>query len=482
MASIFRPKRKVTDPATGKTKSVAYEHWYIKYRDASGIIRKVKGFTDKVATQQRAAELERQAEHCKAGLVNPFAIYAKTPLAEHLAAFQAALLAKRATSKQVGQATARVQKIIDGCRFVWLADLVPSAIASFLGERRQAGMSIATSNGYLSAVKSFVTWLVKDGRLPSNPLAHLSKLNDRVDIRHERRALTPNELARLIEAAARSRETFRGLNGPTRAMLYRVATMTGLRASELASLTPASFDLTSDPPTVTIEAAYSKHRREDVLPVHPDLAARLRQWLSERDQPTDDQRAVLTLANATDAKPERLFPGTWALRAFRMIGGDLKSAGIPYATDAGYADFHSLRHTFVSNLAAGGVHPKLAQQLARHSTITLTMDRYAHVGLLDVSGALESLPNITAPVTDKLQATGTTDTPPDFGCTNGCNDPAEISRFQPLSAVRTSVKSSGDENAKKPCFPAENKGGRGEKTKRRWSESNRRWRICNPLP
>ena len=38
--------------------------------------------------------------------------------------------------------------------------------------------------------------------------------------------------------------------------------MTGLRADELASLTPASFDLKTDPPTITIAAGYSKHRRE----------------------------------------------------------------------------------------------------------------------------------------------------------------------------------------------------------------------------
>ena len=38
------------------------------------------------------------------------------------------------------------------------------------------------------------------------------------------------------------------------------------------------------------------------------------------------------------------------------------------------ADFHALRHTFVSNLA----NSKMAQPLARHSTITLTMDRYTH--------------------------------------------------------------------------------------------------------
>ena len=40
------------------------------------------------------------------------------------------------------------------------------------------------------------------------------------------------------------------------------------------------------------------------------------------------------------------------------------------------ADFHALRHTFITNLAESGVHPKLAQELARHSTITLTMDKY----------------------------------------------------------------------------------------------------------
>jgi hypothetical protein len=49
---------------------------------------------------------------------------------------------------------------------------------------------------------------------------------------------------------------------------------------------------------------------------------------------------------------------------------------------------------FISNLAGSGVHPKLAMELARHSTITLTMDRYTHVGLLDMNAALESLPGI----------------------------------------------------------------------------------------
>ena len=70
---------------------------------------------------------------------------------------------------------------------------------------------------------------------------------------------------------------------------------------------------------------------------------------------------ILTLDRVAGAKPERLFPGTWPDKAAEMFRIDLEAAGIGYATDAGIADFHSLRHTFISNLAAGGVHPKLAQ-------------------------------------------------------------------------------------------------------------------------
>jgi hypothetical protein len=56
-------------------------------------------------------------------------------------------------------------------------------------------------------------------------------------------------------------------------MLYRLAVETGLRAAELASLTPASFHLADlDAATVKVTAAYSKHRRDDVLPLRRDRA------------------------------------------------------------------------------------------------------------------------------------------------------------------------------------------------------------------
>ena len=63
-----------------------------------------------------------------------------------------------------------------------------------------------------------------------------------------------------------------------------------------------------------------------------------------------------------------------------MLQADLKAAGVPYEVDGRCADFHSLRHGYISRVVRSGVNPRLAQSLARHSTITLTMDRYAHVG------------------------------------------------------------------------------------------------------
>src|SRR5947209_12483935 len=46
----------------------------------------------------------------------------------------------------------------------------------------------------------------------------------------------------------------------------------------------------------------------------------------------------------------------------------------------------------ISALSAGGASPKTVQCLARHSTITLTMDRHTHLNLMDETAALDALP------------------------------------------------------------------------------------------
>jgi integrase len=347
----------------------------------------------------------------------PVRKHARRPLAEHLEDFRAHLESRGNTAKHVRTTLTRLQTPFDGCGFKRLADLDADRVAGWLKDERDAGrLAIQTSNYYVAACRQFGTWLVRSRRLPANPLAHLDKLNADTDVRRERRALSAGELARLVDAADRSGETFRGLTGRDRAMLYRVAVYTGLRASELASLTEASFDFTADPPTVTVEAAYSKRRRKDVLPIHPDLTTRLRVWFTERRE-SGGANVVPIHGRAADAP---LWPGTWPERAARMLRADLQAARAawleeapegsderqqreksvflcPVDDDGRVFDFHGTRHQFISTLVQSGVHPKVTKELARHSTITLTMDRYAHVGLVDLTAALDMLPALPAP-------------------------------------------------------------------------------------
>ena len=70
-------------------------------------------------------------------------------------------------------------------------------------------------------------------------------------------------------------------------MLYRLAMETGFRLSELRSLTTNSFALGSNPPTVTVQAGYSKRRREDTVPLRPETADVLRGFLESLE---DGQR------------------------------------------------------------------------------------------------------------------------------------------------------------------------------------------------
>ena len=63
-------------------------------------------------------------------------------------------------------------------------------------------------------------------------------------------------------------------------------------------------------------------------------------------------------------------------------------------SDGKYADFHALRHTFITNLCKANVSPKTAQTLARHSDINLTMNVYTHVDQEEQAAAINKLPGV----------------------------------------------------------------------------------------
>lgn len=169
MASIYRKKYKKEDPETGETVKRYSRKYWIKYRDGDGVVVRVPGCTDRAATLQLAAKLEREAELKKAGVYDPFEQHRKRPLSEHLEDYERFLAAKGDSSKHVYQVISRARKVIRECRFVFPSDISPARVQERLAELRRQGRSAQTANFYLQAIKQFATWMVRDRRIPDNP-------------------------------------------------------------------------------------------------------------------------------------------------------------------------------------------------------------------------------------------------------------------------------------------------------------------------
>ena len=403
MASVFRQKYTVAGN-NGKRIRKQSKFWYIDYKTADGTRKRVKAFKDKQATAQLAAQLEKEAELAQAGIVDKYKEHRKRPLAEHLEDFEQSLLAKGGTVKNAKQVKSRVKRVFDECKFTFWNDIQASKVQYTISDLRKyvktkAGLkdlgeiSAQTYNFYLKAVKQFCKWMVQDDRVGESPVEHLQTINVRTDRRHDRRSLEPDEIRRLLEATRAAPERF-GMTGHQRAILYRLAIETGLRRDELKSLKKSSFDFENC--TVMVEAAYSKNRKQSVLPLRKDTAAEIESLLQGK-LPTIQVFKV----------PEK---------TANMLKADLEAVKIPYVDDAGrYADFHALRHSTGSLLVASGAHPKVVQSIMRHSDINLTMSRYTHIFRGQESDAVAKMPDLSLPSKQNQKAvvTGTDDMPVD---------------------------------------------------------------------
>ena len=423
---------------------------------------------NKEAARIMLGELLKKTELHKAGAGDPFEDQKQKPLREHLDDYRRYLEAEGNCGAYVQRTIAQITAILDGCGFAFTTDLAAEKVTEFLhrlrrdpprpalpagqelftpremiaalggirpprlaklirreglavtsgnGKKRRypratvetlqdrvcRGINITTSNSYLRAMKGFSRWLNKTERIERDRLVSLSRLNEKTDRRHERRALEETELQALLVATLTSERIFEGLTGTDRHMLYAVAMTTGFRAKELANLCPSSFDLEADRPTVMTKAAFSKNRREAIQPLAHDVANALRSYLADRP-------ASLPV-----------WPGRWFTDAAEMLRFDLEAAGMPYRdSDGRVCDFHALRHSYVSLLARSGVHPKLAQELARHSDIKLTMNVYTHARLHDLAGAVNALPPLLDVRTGPMESKATGTLGSDFRLTPVC--------------------------------------------------------------
>jgi integrase len=248
--------------------------------------------------------------------------------------------------------------------------------------------------------------------------------NAEKDRRHDRRTISIEELRRLIEAAQAGPVVLR-VPGPLRALCYRLAVSTGLRYSEIASITTASFNWGAS--SVTVAAAYTKNGDPATLPLPEDLAVDLKAYVATR--PTGE--------------PVFLLPPYG--KGAQMLRVDLKAADIPYRDASGLVfDFHSLRCETATLADQAGVSPRVVQKMMRHSSLELT-GRYTRPRAVDIEAAASLLPSLK-PEGDRpeaLAATGTDSGTVRYPCAADVDAPGEAPGRNPNQRNAITSSSAG---------------------------------------
>jgi integrase/recombinase XerD len=335
----------------------------IEYTDHEGRYRGHKAYGDRAASEHKMRELSAQAERIAAGLLDVRASRPRLGLSELLDQWRRWIEGKGATTAAANREHQRASDVCEGLGAVRVSDLTPGAVLEWIGERRRSSrrFGAGTASNYIGSIKSFSRWCCIVERCePADHLSALPRRRDSSDVRIQRRALNEKDLARLLNSVRQSEEEVYGLTGPERHALYLVACSTGLRASELARLTPNSFDLAAGEVTID-RPAKTRARAQDAIPVDPKVLRFIKPLLA-RTGPTWPNRC----------KPSQ----AWWLNGARMVARDLEAAGIPVTVGGRVFDFHALRGQFATDLERAGVPLGRAQKLMRHSDPRLTSKHY----------------------------------------------------------------------------------------------------------
>jgi integrase len=334
--------------------------WYVKYYDAQGKQKWKKGYTDKAKTQRLLAnKLEDEKTDIQLGILDPQAEVRKAerlrPVTEHIAAYRDALRSRGSSANHVAYTIADIEKC-----FAHAGVTHATALTRGMVERwavSLTGDTPRTVNRRVGSVQAFLRYLREAGTLTDYVLHKFPKRKVKGTERRKRRALTGEEVYRLIAQAPVERK-----------LLYRFALLTGFRYAEIASMTPASFNFNLR--TVTVSASDAKNKNKDqTIPLCGLLVDELRKLCEARQ------------------RDERIFAMPTRREAAALLRDDCKAAKV----DTTHVDFHALRHTFITRLAEAKVHPKILQELARHSSIETTLTYYTHFRQADERNAIESL-------------------------------------------------------------------------------------------
>jgi integrase/recombinase XerC len=245
-------------------------------------------------------------------------------------------------------------KFLKGKELTLLNEVDRHVLRDYLSHLVEVGIAKASIARKLSAIRSFYRYLVREEIISENPIEQVSspKLDKRLPS-----FLTREEMEKLLGAPDLSTP----LGQRDRALL-ELLYASGLRVSELASLTPEQIDLNSNEIRV-----WGKGSKERMVLMGEPAAAALKSYLKEgRTKLLGKKRSQALFLNRYGQRlPARSVQ--------RLLEGHAKKAGIGKRVHP-----HMLRHTFATHMLDGGADLRVVQELLGHARLTSTQI-YTHV-------------------------------------------------------------------------------------------------------
>ena len=241
-----------------------------------------------------------------------------------------------------------------------LEDVDHETLRRFLAQQHALGYARASIARRVGAIRTFYRWALADGRMERDPSVTLGrpKVVHRLPT-----VLRPAEAADLVDVSA----PVTGDSDVVRAVALRDRAImellygSGLRVSEVASLTAASIDLGGA--RVSVMGKGSKERR---VPLSDFAVEAVGEWIRTG-------RPALAIT-PTDALFVNRKHKPISARDIRAMVDGYAGALLPGRR----VGPHTLRHSFATHLLEGGADIRAVQELLGHSSVATTQ-RYTHV-------------------------------------------------------------------------------------------------------
>ncbi|MBI4665899.1 MAG: tyrosine recombinase XerC [Nitrospinae bacterium] len=237
-------------------------------------------------------------------------------------------------------------------------------IRAFVGALHARGLAPSAIERKISTLRSFFYYLMLIGLIQANPARSVplpSKPKTTPGL------LTPDEAFLLVQAP--EGDDFAAVRDKA---ILEMFYATGLRASELASLSISSLDMGRCFVTVM-----GKGMKERITPFGGKAAQALREWLMIATPKGPDGLGTPLFLNQ---RGERL--------TVRSIHAIVKKWGRKSGLDRPVAP-HRLRHSFATHLLDGGADLRLIQEMLGHSSLSTTQ-KYTHVSLTQLMKVYDS--------------------------------------------------------------------------------------------